>query len=152
MTDGYKRAVDTLVVQATESPPDRDFLVFPILFIYRHFLEPSLKYQLATFGPTVGVEPNWTSHDLAKLWSNFADMLERYGTSDSDEADPVVAEIVIEFSKIDPNSYSNRYPVDRRGNPVPIGQSALDLANLADVMEAVGGYFNGCDGYLSACQ
>lgn len=148
MTDGYKQAADLMVKHAAANPSTRDFLVFPILFNYRHFLELSLKYHLATFGQGVGIEPNWTSHDLEELFFSFWEMLECYGTSDPDEADPIVGEVILEFAKIDPGSYSNRYPVDRRGNPVPIGKSALDLANLADVMKAVDSYFTGTDGYL----
>ena len=58
----------------------RDMLVFPIIFNYRQFLELALKYQLATYGAAVGMEPNWTTHYLDRLWGEFLDMLERYGT------------------------------------------------------------------------
>jgi len=148
MTSGYKKAGDLMVAHAMTNSADRDFLVFPILFNYRHFIELSLKYQLATYGPTVDISPIWNTHDLHPLWSSFLDMLERYGTPDPDEADPVVGEIVIEFAKIDPHSYSYRYPVDRKGSPIAVIQTALDLANLASVVEAVENYFTGCDGYL----
>ncbi len=150
MTDGYKLAGDLMVAHTVGNPSSRDLLVFPILFNYRHFLELSLKYQLATFGGAVSVEENWNTHDLAILWNAFLEMVDRFGTNDPDSADPFVGDIVLEFAKIDPQSYSNRYPVDRRGNAVPIGQTALDLANFADVMKAVEGYFNGCDGYFGA--
>ena len=152
MKDGYKRAADIMVEASAQDRPTRDILVFPIIFNYRQFLELSLKYQLATFGPAVGIEPNWKSHDLAKLWGEFLAMLERYGTEDPDKADPVVGEILLEFAKIDPGSYSYRYPVDRQGNPVPVAFSDLHLPTLADVMEAVAGYFTGCDGYLSSLR
>lgn len=73
-------------------------------------------------------------------------MLERYGSDDPDQADPVVGKIILEFSKIDPGSYSYRYPVDRRGTPLSIAHSDLHLPTLSDVMSAVDGYFTGCDG------
>jgi len=149
MTDGYKQAGDLMVRQTLDEPSRRDFLVFPILFSYRHFLELSLKYMLSVFGPHVAVEPNWTTHELAPLAKSFFEMLDNFGTPDPDEADAVVANIIAEFAKIDPRSYSNRYPVDTKGRPLPITQAALDLSNLADVMEGVAGYFSGCDGYLS---
>lgn len=38
--------------------------------------------MLAIYGPTVGVDPNWYSHDLVALWEAFAELLKRYGTSD----------------------------------------------------------------------
>ncbi len=150
MIEGYKRAADLMIAEAVSDRRSRAMLVFPIIFNYRQFLELSLKYQLATFGPAVGIAPNWHTHDLADLWSEFLALLEFYGTEDPDDADPVVGEIVLEFAKIDPRSYSYRYPVDRQGRPVPVAHGDLHLATLADVMEAVAGYFAGCDGYLSS--
>lgn len=149
MMEGYKKAADLMVAQAMSDGADRDFLVFPIIFNYRQFLELSLKYLLSSYGRHVGISENWKSHDLVLLWSEFEKMLEIFGTSDPDEADPIVKEIVAEFAKIDPGSYSYRYPVDRQGNPLPLSHDLLDLANLADVINAAAGYFSGCDGYLS---
>jgi len=152
MTEGYKKAADLMVEEAERDTVERSWLVFPILFNYRHFLELSLKYQLATYGPTVDVEPNWNCHKLEVLWAEFLEMLERYGTEDPDEVDPVVGGIILEFAKIDPGSYSYRYPVDKKGNPVPVAQKDLHLPTLADVMNVVAGYFTGCDGYLGALK
>lgn len=149
MIDGYKRAADIAVAHCAECPADRDFLVYPIIFNYRQVVELSLKYQLATYGGPVGIDANWNTHRLDRLWENFASLLDRYGTPDPDEADPVVASVVAQFAKIDPRSDAYRYPVDQKGNPLPITFAATHLANLADVMQAVAGYFSGCDGYLS---
>jgi len=149
MKDGYKSAADLMVEKATSDRSTRSMLVFPIILNYRQYLELSLKYQLATFGPAVGIRANWKWHDLARLWSEFLAMLEHHGTEDPDDADPRVEKIILEFAKIDPGSYSFRYPVDRRGNPLPVGHSDLHLPTLAYVMQGVAGYFAGCDGYLS---
>lgn len=149
MMDGYKQAADLMIAASVDDQPTRDVLVFPIIFNYRQFLELALKYQIATYGPTVGIEPVWNTHFLDRLWGRFLEMLERYGTEDPDEADPAVGEIVLEFAKIDPDSYSYRYPVDRRGNPIPVAYTDLHLPTLANVMQGVAGYFTGCDGFLS---
>jgi hypothetical protein len=149
MMEGYKKTADLLVEATISDHTSRDILVFPIIFNYRQFLELALKYQLATFGPEVGVIPNWKSHDLAKLWVEFQAMLAIFSVEDPDDVDPVVGKIILEFAKIDPGSYSYRYPVDRQGNPIPVAYSDLHLSTLADVMRGVSGYFQGCDGYLS---
>ncbi|MCY3731169.1 MAG: hypothetical protein OXF98_07485 [Rhodospirillaceae bacterium] len=149
MTDGYKKAGDLMVEAAAgRDRLARDTLVFPIIFNYRHFLEISL----ATYGQAVGIAPNWRSHDLATLWGSVLEMLDRYGTVDPDEADPVVGEIILEFAKIDPNSYAYRYPVDRQGRLLSVPQGDLHLPTLADVMNGVSGYFDGCDAYLNNLQ
>lgn len=152
MKQGYKSAADLMVQATVNDRGMRDTLVFPILFNYRQFLELSLKYQLATFGPTVGIEPNWRSHNLARLWSEFLEILERYGTEDPDDVDPIVGQVILEFAKIDPRSDSYRYPVDQAGRALPIAYSDLHLPTLADVIDGVAGYFSGCDGYLGSLR
>lgn len=149
MIDGYKKAADVAVVHCAENPADRDVLVYPIVFNYRQFIELSLKYQLATYGRLVDVDANWKTHKLEVLWDDFERMLDRYGTVDPDSADPIVAFVVGQFAKIDPKSDAYRYPVDQKGNPLPVAFAATHLDNLADVMLKVAGYFSGCDGYLS---
>ena len=148
MSDGYKTAGDLMVEAAGHDDLARDTLVFPIIFSYRHFLEISLKYLLATYGPTVGIEPNWRSHDLATLWGSVLQVLEKYGTTDPDDADSNVGAIILEFAKIDPASYAYRYPVDRNGRLLPVAQNDLHLPTLADVMNGIANYFDGCDAYL----
>ena len=152
MTSGYKKSADLAVIRATDYRADRDFLVYPILFNYRQFLELSLKYHLASYGYAVGIDPNWTSHDLGVLWDIFEEMLDRYGVDDPDKVNPTVKRVVAEFAKIDPDSYSYRYPVDRKGKPVPVVFGVMDLQSLADVINAVAGYFTGCDGYLDSLR
>ncbi len=108
--------------------------------------------MIATYGATVGIDPVWRTHDLSKLWAIFTKLLDRYGSSDPDVADPIVAEIIAEFAKIDPKSDAYRYPVDIHGNPIPITYADLYLPTLADVMNGVAGYFSGADGYLHDLQ
>jgi hypothetical protein len=127
---------------------DRDSLVYPIIFMYRQFVELKLKYLIFTFGRRVGVRANWKSHDIALLWSEFIKVLAGYGVQDPENTDSVVSAIVAEFAKVDPKSCSYRYPVDIHGQEIALGIEVLDLGALKDVMKGVEGYFTGCDGYL----
>lgn len=148
MMEGYKKGADIMIDHSVVHEIDRDYLVCPVIFNYRQFLELSLKYMLATYGHYVDIAANWSTHSLEPLWTEFEVMLERFGTPDPDEADPIVGEVVAEFAKIDPGSYSHRYPVDRKGQPLPLAITDLHLPTLKDVMQAVSNYFSGCDGYL----
>lgn len=149
MMGGYKAAAENLVDIARSDDVKRDCLVFPILFLYRHCLELNLKYIINIYGGHVGIDPVWNTHDLGKLWETFAILLDRFGTTDPDDADHVVGGIVAQFAKIDPRSFSYRYPCDTRGEPIPFDNTQIHLATLRDVMDGVFGYFTGCDGYLS---
>ena len=105
--------------------------------------------MISTYGPNVGIQAIWDTHNLITLWKSFSNLLEQYGTEDPDDADGIVAQTVAEFAKIDPGSFSHRYPVDTSGHPLPLTHEMLDLEILMDVMDGVAGYFSGCDGYLS---
>lgn len=152
MMSGYKTAADLMVEHAARSSYDRDVLVFPIVFNYRHFIELSLKYLIATYGRTVNIEPNWQTHDLAKLWLTLKNVLKEYGDDDPDHTSDDVERIVAEFAKVDPQSFSYRYPVSRDGQLLELGQDKLDLRVLADVMKGLDSYFTGCDGWLDNIQ
>jgi hypothetical protein len=152
MMTGYRLGSELMVRQAVESDFDRHALVFPIIFNYRQFLELSLKYLIGTYGRAVGVKSNWKTHSLTVLWEIFMEVLDGYGAREPDGAAEAVAVIVGEFAKVDPGSFSYRYPVDTKGMPISLAHEQLDLAALADVMTGVNGYFSGCDGYLDNLQ
>jgi hypothetical protein len=148
MTAGYKHAGDALVERALELRAERDFLVYPIIFCYRHYLELALKSMLATYGPNVSVKPDWACHRLDVLWPKFVDMLCRYGVDSTDEAGAAVGRCIGEFAKIDANSFTFRYPVTTKGAPIPVGLDRLDLEALRDTVNGIDNYFTGSDGYL----
>lgn len=152
MMSGYKAAADLLVAHAARSGYDRDTLVFPIVFNYRHFIELSLKYLIAAYGRTVNIEPNWQSHDLAKLWLTFKSLLREYGDDDPERTNEAVERLIADFAKVDPKSFTYRYPVDQAGQLLELGREHLDLQALADVMKGLDGYFSGCDGWLDNIQ
>jgi len=154
MTKGYKEAADVLVARVladqggtTSDGRSSYLLVYPILFCYRHFLELSLKYVISKYGHLAGVLPNANDHDLNQLWQKFRQVLESFGDSD-DTALTAVEDVVAEFAKIDPGSFTFRYPKSRRGDAIVINKESIDLANLCTTMNRVSNYFDGTDGYL----
>lgn len=50
MRDGYRKSADALVQQAIDDFREADYLVFPIVFLYRHAFELSLKYIINHYG------------------------------------------------------------------------------------------------------
>ncbi|NKX41769.1 hypothetical protein HGG71_09870 [Rhodobacteraceae bacterium R_SAG2] len=149
MREGYRKSADVLVQQAIDNFREADYLVFPIVFLYRHALELNLKYIINHYGHHVGVGPIWNTHEFENLWPIFLEVLERFGTQDPDQADQIVGGVIAKFGNVDPRSFSFRYPRDNRGEPVPLARDRLDLTRLRDVMSGVFGYFDGTDGYLS---
>lgn len=150
MFEGYRKSADALVDQALDDWREAAYLIYPILFLYRHALELNLKYIINVYGHHVGVAPIWNSHDFNVLWPRFLEVLEGFGTDDPDRADQIVGGVVAQFGNVDPGSFSHRYPCDRFGNPIPLAQDRMNLETLKDVMDGVFGYFTGTDGYLDS--
>jgi hypothetical protein len=147
MPEAYKRAADLLVQGAVNDRAHRDFLVYPIIFCYRHFLELQLKCLLHEYGGLVGVKANWADHGLNRLWPPFREMLLRFDGHD-DEAIGVVGECVADFATVDPGSFSFRYPTGKAGRPMSHAIRRIDLMNLYRVMGSVSSFFLGLEGYL----
>lgn len=86
------------------------------------------------------------------MWSIFVQVLDDYGHEDEEGTEAVVAKIISEFARVDPRSFSYRYPVDTKGNLLNLAHREIDLHRLADVINGLDGYFSGCDGYLDDLQ
>ena len=71
-TEGYRRAADILIKHIDESGLDQDFLVYPVLFLYRHHIELLIK-QIVGLALVLSEEPDTDqykkdNHNLNTLW------------------------------------------------------------------------------------
>ena len=71
-TEGYRRAADILINHIDESGRDQDFLVYPVLFLYRHHIELIIK-QIIGLALALTEEPDKRQykkddHNLNTLW------------------------------------------------------------------------------------
>jgi hypothetical protein len=143
MIDGYESAASHLIVEALRKPREDERLIYPIVFLYRHLIELSLKELIETYGPRVGVAPDRKSHGLSELWRKYEQICSGFDVAVGDEAQAHMAAIIAEFDDIDPGSFSFRYHSDKKGKPIDLKHSVLDLARLGDVMRGVTNYFSG---------
>lgn len=147
--DGYMKAGAVLVQRAMEHRYERHELVYPILFNYRHALEVAIKWVLDRYGRYAAIEAYEKDHRLDKLWKACRLVLVEFGGDGPDESTDVVERIVVEFHKLDPNSFAFRYSKNKNGAQVPLPDFLIDLANIRDVMEGVNHFFEGVDAQCS---
>ncbi|MGO8943323.1 MAG: hypothetical protein ACLQJ7_06580 [Syntrophobacteraceae bacterium] len=126
--NGYKNAADFLVTHAIEEGAgDPRKLLYPIMFLYRHYLELALKSLIRehkTFPPI---------HELDKLWGICLSLLGEIspGASDNDEIQHTTR-LIEEFCKVDPKSaLAFRYPDD---GIQPEGVVETDLSKVKEVV------------------
>jgi hypothetical protein len=148
MGDGYMRAGAALVERCLQDNDESHYLIYPILFNYRHGLELAIKWVLDRYGRHAAIEEFKRDHNLKSLWKVCRQVIEEIGGPDSGGSLEVVEGIVNEFHNIDPNSFAFRYAKDTKGRLIKLPLHSIDLENVRDVMEGVANFFQGVDGQL----
>ena len=140
LSSGYKKAADLLVEEADGS---RNFIVYPIIFCYRHFVELSIKGLLAQYR-----QPMWNCHDLMNLWTTFLRVRDEYVVEGGQERDPIdqnartaATEYIQQLSNFDPTSVVSRYHVNTTGRSLSIKHKYIDLHHLEQGMDDLEAYF-----------
>lgn len=149
MAAGYKEAADRLVDAVAADALLQGTVVYPIIFLYRHFMELELKYVLMTYGRHFDKEADWKSHSLTDLWAKVRPIIETAGAgTDDGGANDAVEACIREMSAADPMSFAFRYPVEKNGRSMVLTFETVDLGNLCRTMTKIANYFRGLDGLL----
>ncbi|WOJ91753.1 hypothetical protein RZS28_18670 (plasmid) [Methylocapsa polymorpha] len=149
MADGYREAADRLVDAVAADAVLQSTVVYPVIFLYRHFMELKLKYVLVTYGQHFDEDADWKSHSLTDLWAKVRPIIETAGNgTDDGGANDAVEACIREMSAADPMSFSFRYPVEKGGKPIVLAFETVDLGNLRRTMRKIANYFDGLDGLL----
>ena len=146
--DGYMLAAAALVERCLRDQDKSHYLIYPILFNYRHGLELAIKWVLNRYGRHAAIEGFKRDHNLRTLWKVCRHVIEEVGGPSDDGSLEVVEGIVNEFHSIDPNSFAFRYATDTKGRQIKLPILSIDLENIRDVMEGVTNFFQGVDGQL----
>jgi hypothetical protein len=144
---GYMRAGDALIDGCEHSALERNELIYPILFCYRHALEMAMKWIVRRYGSFASVPPPKLDHDLWQLWQACKAIFEFSG-EDADGTNEVVEKVIKEFHDLDSQGFSFRYSVNKKGALIRLPDGLIDLLNVRDVMRRVAGFFDGTDAWL----
>jgi hypothetical protein len=142
--EGYKRIADLSVAYVEATHSDQDFLVYPILFNYRQYIELTLKDLVGTARRLLD-EPGGVprGHDLLALWNEAEPLLLRIDDRERETLGNVRA-CLKRFAKFDPTSESFRYPITKKGKPsLPDKLRHINLRQVRDVVERLSGFFDG---------
>jgi len=141
---GYKSAADILAERCLERQFPADLLIYPIGFLYRHYLELRLK-ELVISGQQLLDEPPDLQHvhRLDVLWISSRKILERVWPEGSVMDLDAVQACITELCQVDPQSVSFRYPITRDAIPTLAGMGKVSITNLRDVMGRISALLEG---------
>lgn len=143
---GYTLAANRLASLLLEAPRFSDYEAWPVVFLYRHALELSLKHiiysspLLEAFKYLDVVDRGLqNSHDLRWLSKIVETVLARLFPGDESlrQTIAMVTETCHEFSEIDPRSDGYRYPIDSKGQRSTKRRQVVNLGSFADRMSSV---------------
>lgn len=142
--EGYRRAASAIYQSAVETHASPEYMLFPLAFAWRHYVEIALKDIIAASRELAGEEWGFPrGHNLLDLWRVARSLLGRIG----DPTAPELANVennLREFDRIDQRGDGFRYPLDREGT-LPTLQNAPDNVNLRllhEAMDAVATFFS----------
>jgi hypothetical protein len=154
--NAFKDAASMLIDTHLADHANRDALLLPICYLYRHGLEIKLKALIGLgvahhFLKREDVEEVIEGHNLKKLWVRVQEVLQRRWPHE-DQAPVIGVNTVIEqFHQADPNGQVFRYDRTRgsrdrhRFESLPV---AIDIARLRASMEAVWSFLETCEDVL----
>ena len=150
-SEGYRLAGRIVADSVIQRSMNSDFLVYPIVFLYRHNVELQLKRLIPIGAFLVNQEiseddrKRLLEHSLNRLWALFEPILQKAAQRTlaiTPEEIEGLRSYVNELNKFDPESFSGRYALDRRGVPSIDKRMhpAINLGVLAECMERLTGY------------
>jgi len=156
---GYKDAGDRLVELVVAELNGRDTLIYPIVFLYRQYIELRLK-EIIKQGRVLLEKPEkiTKTHNLLTLWADAKKIIDQVFEHETDSSDSLkYAEHVIKaFSTIDKKSYSFRYPINLKGQPNLEGVKYINIVRVAlhvnKLSEIIDGVSTGISVYLDDKQ
>jgi len=148
---GYKLAGDELAALRSESSSEAD--AYPVVFLYRHFIELELKSIFALLCVLRSVQDGETNstervkavlptHDLIRLCERcrvLANHVNLHFVGFPEQFNAFAA-CVKELADHDPGSFSFRYPTDKELNPTLTRLAGIDLKHLKAMVDKIGSF------------
>ena len=133
---------------------ERRTFMFPILFLYRQFIELELKWIFLVYGKANRSERvpllRTSGHDLIRLWGLIEPVLLKESLAEDRSDVDTVGEYIKQFHELDKTSQRFRYPIAKNLDPMLDKQQQINLPNLRSRMDELYHFFNGVDGKLNS--
>jgi len=148
VASSYREGAEVLARATADGKATLDLAILPIVFLYRHYLELTIKDVIDTLRSLEGEGEGYPQHhNLKNLWSEATRLVRmHYGQRTPPEFDRVQS-CIDEFEVHDPESFSFRYPTDKKGKAALRGIKHINVRHLYETMERVSALLEGigCD-------
>jgi len=145
---GYKEAAER-VYESWVALSD-DSLVFPIVFLFRHYVELRLKELMQSAENFLDLPSAWQSnHNIAELWENLSLLLPKIFPDEPQVDLENTGRLLRELAEGDPYSFHFRYPENKKGQQYLEDIERLDVVSFTDAMRRLSAFLDGASMALS---
>ncbi|NQT02628.1 MAG: hypothetical protein HQ580_11435 [Planctomycetes bacterium] len=155
IVEGFKEAADKVVDSHAATKERMDVFFFPVVYLYRHAIELSLKglvndgIYLQILEDNQNIQKVLASHNLHSLWSKVRLVLKEMWPDGDDEDVDAVEKIILEFHQADKSGQRLRYSKDKQGKPhTDTLPYRVDLMELKRTMDGLFQFLGGCSAGL----
>lgn len=149
---GYKLAAERLACGFENlDTSSKDSLIFPIIFLYRQHIELALKGIIIKLDHCLNNNRNdkiLEHHKLLSLWDEaeklYRQFIETCSITLVFTAEKSIKEraVIIDFNKLDEDSFAFSYATDKRGNGTLTGVDYISLNNFKSQISVVLNYID----------
>jgi hypothetical protein len=147
--EGYRRAAERLFMSLQDDRFDLDLIIYPTVFLYRHWLELRLK-RIIDEGRQLLQEGRGfpERHEIHLLWPVAKDILRSIWPNDPPEY-RLIDSVAKDFEVFDRRSESFRYPLNRHGVNDLEEISHINIRLFVETMASVANFLDGASSAIS---
>lgn len=160
--EGFRRAAKRLALQVCEEGREQDYLVYPILYCYRHHVELALKSMIGLMLDLAEAEPDqqcknaMEGHRVDTLWVVCKryfkhENIKHFGLTIPREDLKGIDSYIRQLHEVDPDSQAFRYDRSKDGTKISIPETVthINIALIAEYMERLCDQLDGMDFFLA---
>jgi hypothetical protein len=150
--EGYREAAEWLYAKWREDQIKPDYLAYPMVYLYRHFVELMLK-EILQSGSQAGVVElgkNWKcDHNLKRLWDKVRSVLSPLFPGEPRRDLANAQRLIYELHERDESAQEFRYPISQEGKKHLANMERLDIDNFFDAMRRLASFLDGMSGQFA---
>ncbi len=130
---------------------ERNSIVYPVVFCYRHAVELYLKYarSVARSLFSISSTSKKMDHDLLTIWLQLRPLIERCWPHDPPQDLDAAEAMIREFHTVDQNAQRYRFPVSSKGVRHFQSNESIDLVTFCRSGRKIINFLAGCSDGMS---
>lgn len=131
----YRLAAETIVSRIAHDNSNIDYLVYPLIYLYRHYFELRIKEILFTSQDYLETKIDIPlNHNLLITWEKCKLKIKEIRPEVTNSQLQEIETILKDFNKYDQTSMSFRYPIDKKSEPT---LNSLNYINIKIFLETI---------------